>query len=171
MDPNKIDAVKNWKAPSTPLEVRRFLGLAGYYWRFIENFARTVQPLTLLTQKDKNFDWGEEQEKAFQTLKDALYSASILTLPDGPDNFVVYYDASRQGLGCVLMQRSKKLKAPKEAFKDVNVQFVALQEVDKQMERKEDDAITSETIWITTTTENSLVEVGGDNYGLYHEAA
>ncbi|GJS15741.1 integrase, catalytic region, zinc finger, CCHC-type containing protein [Tanacetum coccineum] len=110
MEPNKIDAVKNWKAPSTPLE-------------------------------DKNFDWGEEQEKAFQTLKDALYSASILTLPDGPDNFVVYYDASRQGLRCVLMQRSKKLKAPKEAFKDDNVQFVALREVDKQMERKEDDAM------------------------------
>nr|GEX34833.1 putative reverse transcriptase domain-containing protein [Tanacetum cinerariifolium] len=66
-----------------------------------------AQPLALLTQKDKKFDWGEEQEKAFQALKDALCSASILTLPDGPNDFMVYYDTSGQGLGCILMQRSK----------------------------------------------------------------
>nr|GEV64464.1 putative reverse transcriptase domain-containing protein [Tanacetum cinerariifolium] len=66
-----------------------------------------AKPLALLTQKDKKFDWGEEQEKAFQALKDALCSASILTLLDGPNDFMVYCDASGQGLGCVLMQRSK----------------------------------------------------------------
>ncbi|GJU86768.1 putative reverse transcriptase domain-containing protein [Tanacetum coccineum] len=71
VDPSKIKAVKNWKAPRTPTEVRSFLGLAGYYRRFIENFSKIAKPLTILTQKSKTFDWGEEQELAFQTLKDS----------------------------------------------------------------------------------------------------
>ncbi|GKD90718.1 hypothetical protein Tco_1366225, partial [Tanacetum coccineum] len=70
VDPSKIEAVKNWKAPRTPTEVRSFLGLAGYYRRFIENFSKIAKSLTILTQKCKTFDWGEEQELAFQTLKD-----------------------------------------------------------------------------------------------------
>ncbi|GJZ73541.1 putative reverse transcriptase domain-containing protein [Tanacetum coccineum] len=70
VDPSKIKAVKNWKAPRTPTEVRSFLGLAGYYRRFIENFSKIAKSLTILTQKSKTFDWGEEQELAFQTLKD-----------------------------------------------------------------------------------------------------
>ncbi|GJU93365.1 putative reverse transcriptase domain-containing protein [Tanacetum coccineum] len=81
--------------------------LYRYYRRFIKNFSRIAQPLTLLTQKDKKFDCGEEQEKSFQTLKDARCSALILTLPDGPADFVVYCDALGQGLGCVLMKRCK----------------------------------------------------------------
>ncbi|GJW58797.1 putative reverse transcriptase domain-containing protein [Tanacetum coccineum] len=107
VDPSKIEAVKNWKAPRTPTEVRLFLGLAGYYRRFIENFSKIAKSLTILTQKSKTFDWGEEQELAFQTLKDKLCNAPILALPDGPEDFVVYCDASRIGLGCVLMQRGK----------------------------------------------------------------
>ncbi|GJS21051.1 putative reverse transcriptase domain-containing protein [Tanacetum coccineum] len=106
-DANKIEAVKNWKAPRTPTEVRSFLGLAGYYRRFIENFSKIAKSLTILTQKSKTFDWGEEQELAFQTLKDKLCNAPVLALPDGPEDFVVYYDVSRIGLGCVLMQRGK----------------------------------------------------------------
>ncbi|GJT88311.1 putative reverse transcriptase domain-containing protein [Tanacetum coccineum] len=107
VDPSKIEAVKNWKAPRTPSEVRSFLGLAGYYRRFIKNFSKIAKPLTVLTQKSKTFDWGEEQENAFQTLKDKLCNAPVLALPDGPKDFVVYCDASGLGLGCVLMQRGK----------------------------------------------------------------
>ncbi|GJX93564.1 putative reverse transcriptase domain-containing protein [Tanacetum coccineum] len=107
VDPSKIEAVKNWKAPRTLTEVRSFLGLAGYYRRFIENFSKIAKSLTILTQKSKTFDWGEEHENAFQTLKDRLCNAPILTLPDGPEDFVVYCDASGLGLRCVLMQRGK----------------------------------------------------------------
>ncbi|GJY60871.1 putative reverse transcriptase domain-containing protein [Tanacetum coccineum] len=107
VDPSKIEAVKNWKAPRTPTEVRSFLGLAGYYRRFIENFSKIAKSLTILTQKCKTFDWGEEQELAFQTLKDKLCNAPVLALPDGPEDFVVYCDTSGIGLGCVLMQRGK----------------------------------------------------------------
>ncbi|GJW14052.1 putative reverse transcriptase domain-containing protein [Tanacetum coccineum] len=70
----------------------------------IEAIAKS---LTILTQKSKMYDWGEEQERAFQTLKDKLCNAPVLALPDGPEDFVVYWDASCQGLGCVLMQRGK----------------------------------------------------------------
>ncbi|GJY81689.1 putative reverse transcriptase domain-containing protein [Tanacetum coccineum] len=82
-------------------------GLAGYYRRFIENFIKIAKSLTILTQKCKTFDWGEEQELAFQTLKDKLCNAPVLALPDGPKYFVVYCDASGIGLDCVLIQRSK----------------------------------------------------------------
>ncbi|GKB59289.1 putative reverse transcriptase domain-containing protein [Tanacetum coccineum] len=107
VDPSKIEAVKNWKAPRTLSKVHSFLGLAGYYRRFIKNFSKIAKSLTILTQKCKTFDWGEEQELAFQTLKDKLCNAPVLALPDRPEDFVVYYDASGIGLGYVLMQRGK----------------------------------------------------------------
>ncbi|GJY94080.1 reverse transcriptase domain-containing protein [Tanacetum coccineum] len=107
VDPSKIEVVKNWKAPKTSTEVCSFLGLAGYYRRFIENFSKIAKSLTILTQKSTNFNWGEEQELAFQTLKDKLCNAPVLALLDGPKDFVVYCDASGIGLGCVLMQRGK----------------------------------------------------------------
>nr|GEW28803.1 hypothetical protein [Tanacetum cinerariifolium] len=105
VDPSKIESVKNWKAPRTPFEVRSFLGLVGYYRRLINNFSKIDKSLTILTQKCKTFDWGEEQELAFQTLKDKLCNAPVLALFDGPKDFVVHYDASWLGLGCMLMQR------------------------------------------------------------------
>ncbi|GJW82504.1 putative reverse transcriptase domain-containing protein [Tanacetum coccineum] len=108
VDPSKIEAVKNWKTPTLPpSEIRSFLGLAGYYRRFIENFSKIAKPITSLTQKNQKYVWGTEQEEAFQTLKKNLCDAPILTLPDGVEDFVVYCDASNQGLGCVLMQRGK----------------------------------------------------------------
>ncbi|GJY02542.1 putative reverse transcriptase domain-containing protein [Tanacetum coccineum] len=107
VDPAKIEAVKNWTSPTTPTEVRQFLGLAGYYQRFIEGFSKIAKPLTKLTQKNKKYIWGEEQESAFQLLKQKLCEAPILALPEGNDDFVVYCDASLQGLGVVLMQREK----------------------------------------------------------------
>ncbi|GKB73818.1 putative reverse transcriptase domain-containing protein [Tanacetum coccineum] len=98
VDHSKIEAVKNWKAPRTPSEVCSFLGLAGYYREFIKNFFKIAKSLTILTQKCKTFDWGEEQELAFQTLKDKLCNAPVLALPDGPKDFVVYCDVSGLGL-------------------------------------------------------------------------
>ncbi|GKA98523.1 putative reverse transcriptase domain-containing protein [Tanacetum coccineum] len=100
VDPSKIEAVKNWEAPRTPFEVR--------YRRFIENFSKIAKSLTILTQKCKTFDWGEEQERACQTLKDKLCNAPILALPDGLEDFVLYCDASGLGLGCVLMKIHEK---------------------------------------------------------------
>ncbi|GJY62777.1 reverse transcriptase domain-containing protein [Tanacetum coccineum] len=88
VDPAKIEAVKNWTSPTTPTEVRQFLGLAGYYRRFIEGFSKIAKPLTKLTQKNKNYIWGEEQESAFQLLKQKLCEAPILALPKGNDDFV-----------------------------------------------------------------------------------
>ncbi|GJS26060.1 putative reverse transcriptase domain-containing protein [Tanacetum coccineum] len=107
VDPAKIEAVKNWASPTTPLEIRQFLGLVGYYRRFIEGFSKIVKPMTELTQKNQKFDWGEEQEEAFQLLKQKLCSAPILALPEGSEDFLVYCDASIKGLGTVLMQRMK----------------------------------------------------------------
>ncbi|GJT71915.1 putative reverse transcriptase domain-containing protein [Tanacetum coccineum] len=104
IDPSKIEVVKNWKALRTPTEICFFLRLAGYYRRFIENFSKIAKSLSILTQKYKTFDWGEEQELAFQTLKDKLCNVPVLALPNGPEDFVVYCDASRIGLGYVLMQ-------------------------------------------------------------------
>ncbi|GKA46653.1 putative reverse transcriptase domain-containing protein [Tanacetum coccineum] len=91
----------------TPTEVRQFLGLAGYYRRFIEGFSKIAKPLTKLTQKNKNYVWNEEQESAFQLLKQKLCEAPILALPEGNDNFVVYCDASLQGLGAANAKREK----------------------------------------------------------------
>ena len=107
VDPSKVQAVKQWETPKTPIEIRQFLGLAGYYRRFIKNFSKIALPLTILTQKDKQFIWSSQQEEAFQLLKQKLCNAPILTLPEGTDDFVVYCDASHPGLGCVLMQRNK----------------------------------------------------------------
>ncbi|GJY26120.1 putative reverse transcriptase domain-containing protein [Tanacetum coccineum] len=107
VDPSKIEAVKNWKAPRTSSEVRSFLGLVGYYLTFIEKFSKIAKSLTILTQKCKTFNWGEEQELEFQTLKDKMCNAPVLALLDRPEDFLVYCDASGLGLGCVLMQRGK----------------------------------------------------------------
>ncbi|GJY10907.1 putative reverse transcriptase domain-containing protein [Tanacetum coccineum] len=107
VDPAKIEAIKSWAAPTTPTEVRQFLGLAGYYRRFIEGFSLISKPLTKLTQKNKKYEWGKEEEEAFQTLKQKLCSAPILALPEGTEDFMVYCDASLKGYGAVLMQREK----------------------------------------------------------------
>ncbi|GKC52871.1 reverse transcriptase domain-containing protein [Tanacetum coccineum] len=107
VDPAKIEAVKNWASPTTPIEIRQFLRLVGYYRRFIKDFSKIANSLTELTQKNKKYIWGKDQETAFQLLKQKLCEAPILALPEGNDDFVVYCDASLQGLGAVLMQREK----------------------------------------------------------------
>ncbi|GJW34788.1 putative reverse transcriptase domain-containing protein [Tanacetum coccineum] len=103
MDPAKIESIKDWESPKTPTEICQFLGLAGYYRRFIEGFSKIAKLKTKLTQKGVKFDWGDKQEVAFQLLEQKLCSALILALPEGSEDFVVYFDASYKGLGVVLM--------------------------------------------------------------------
>nr|GFB83483.1 putative reverse transcriptase domain-containing protein [Tanacetum cinerariifolium] len=107
VDPAKIESVKYWASPKSPMEICQFLGLAGYYRRFIEGFSKIAKLMTKLTQKKVKFKWGDKQEVAFQLLKQKLCSAPILALPGGSEDFIVYCDASNKGLGAVLMQREK----------------------------------------------------------------
>ena len=107
VDPSKIDAVLRWERPRNATEIRSFLGLAGYYRRFIEGFAKIASPLTKLTRKAVRFVWSSSCEDSFQELKKRLTTAPVLALPDSLGGFVVYSDASLIGLGCVLMQRGR----------------------------------------------------------------
>ena len=107
VDPSKVEAVTEWKAPTSVPEIRSFLGLAGYYRRFIENFSKIAKPMTELLKKGKKFQWTEACEASFQKLKEKLVTIPVLVLPDIHKDFQVYCDASRQGLGCVLMQDGK----------------------------------------------------------------
>ncbi|GJW95781.1 putative reverse transcriptase domain-containing protein [Tanacetum coccineum] len=97
VDPTKIEAVKNWTSPTTPTEICQFLGLTGYYRRFIKDFSKIAKSLTELTQKNKKYIWGKDQESVFQLLKQKLCEAPILALLKGNGDFVVYYNASYQG--------------------------------------------------------------------------
>ncbi|GJU65184.1 putative reverse transcriptase domain-containing protein [Tanacetum coccineum] len=107
VDLAKIELIREWASPKTPTEIRQFLGLASYYQRFIEGFSKIAKPMTKLTQKSVEFDWGQKEEAAFQRLKRKLCSALILAFPDDCENFVVYCDASHKGLGAVLMQKER----------------------------------------------------------------
>jgi hypothetical protein len=104
VDPAKVTAIIDWKIPSTVLEIRSFLGLAGYYRRFIEGFTTIAKPMTSLLEKCKEFKWTEECQESFNQLRSKLMAAPMLIMPDLQKNFDIYCDASRQGLGCVLMQ-------------------------------------------------------------------
>nr|GEV07844.1 putative reverse transcriptase domain-containing protein [Tanacetum cinerariifolium] len=97
-DPAKIKSIKDWASLKNPTEIRQFLGLAGYYRRFIEGFSKIAKSMTKLTQKNVKFDWGEKELTAFQLIKQKLCSAPILALPKGSENFIVYCDASHKGL-------------------------------------------------------------------------
>lgn len=103
-DPKKIDAVKNFPIPKNPKNIKQFLGLAGYYRRFIPNFSKTAKPLTELLKKDKVFKWEQTQTKAFEILKEALCTEPILQYPDFSKPFNLTTDASGQAIGGVLSQ-------------------------------------------------------------------
>nr|GEW63591.1 putative reverse transcriptase domain-containing protein [Tanacetum cinerariifolium] len=107
VDPAEIKAVKNWETPTTPTEVRQFLGLVGYYRILIKGFSKIAKPLIKLTQKNKKCTWEKDQESAFQLLKQKLCEAPILVLPEENDDLVIYCDAYLQGLGAVLMLKEK----------------------------------------------------------------
>ncbi|GKC25242.1 putative reverse transcriptase domain-containing protein [Tanacetum coccineum] len=105
VDPAKIESIKDLASPKTPTDIRQFLGLAGYYRRFIEGFSKIAKSMMKLTQKGIKFDWSEKEENDFHLIKQKLCSAPILALPEGSEDFVVYCDALHKGLGAVLMQR------------------------------------------------------------------
>ena len=107
VDPKKIEAVRDWDRPTTVTEIKSFLGLTGYYKRFVENFSKIVAPLTRLTQKNVKFVWSDAYESSFKELKERLTTTPVLALSNGTDGYIVYYDASRVGLGYVLMQNNQ----------------------------------------------------------------
>ncbi|XP_071681688.1 uncharacterized protein [Lolium perenne] len=108
VDPSKIQSIMEKKAPTNQTEVRAFLGLAGYYRKFVEGFSSIARPLTQLLKKDKKFEWTDKCEASFQELKKRLVTAPVLTMPDITKDFDVYCDASKLGLGSVLMQEGKR---------------------------------------------------------------
>jgi hypothetical protein len=118
VDPKKIEAIVEWEQPTSVREIRSFLGLAGYYRRFIAGFSALSGPLTALTRKNAPYVWSDECEESFQELKQRLVSAPVLTLPMESVGYVVYTDASRKGLGCVLMQQGKVVAYASRQLKD-----------------------------------------------------
>ena len=107
VDPVKVEAVMRWERPKSVFEIRSFLGLAGYYRRFFENFSRLAAPMTRLTRNEVKFDWDDRYEEAFQELKRRLTTAPILIVLNRGQGYTVYCDASSAGLGCVLMQSGR----------------------------------------------------------------
>ncbi|WVZ49025.1 hypothetical protein U9M48_000407 [Paspalum notatum var. saurae] len=118
VDQSKVSEVQNWKIPEDVKGIRSFLGLAGYYRRFIEGFSKIAKPMTALLQKNIKFQWTSACQKAFEELKKRLTTAPVLTFPDMHKPFSVYCDASRLGLGCVLMQEGKVIAYASRQLRD-----------------------------------------------------
>jgi hypothetical protein len=104
VDPSKVQDVLSWNAPMSADDIQSFLGLAGYYQRFIKRFLKISKPMTELLEKDKKFEWMPSCEASFQELKKQLTTAPILVMPDMEKSFSIYCDASGEGLRYVLMQ-------------------------------------------------------------------
>ena len=102
-DPSKVQDVLNWKSPRSVHQICQFLGLTSYYRHFIPDFSKIAQLMTKLLHKDAKFVWSPNCEEAFQALKKFLTTAPVLVQPDIDRPFDVYCDASKMGLGCVLM--------------------------------------------------------------------
>jgi hypothetical protein len=107
VDPSKVKDVLNWKLPTNVGEIRSFLGLAGYYKRFIEGFSKLAKPMTALLEKNAKFIWFEMCQVTFEELKQRLTTAPVLILSYLSKSFSIYCDASGLGLGCVLMQEGR----------------------------------------------------------------
>ena len=133
VDPQKIEAIVNWKPPMNVSEVRSFLGLEGYYRKFVEGFSKIATPLNNLLKKDQKFECSDTCQHSFEELRQRLTTAPMLALPSGKDCYVVYNDASRQGLGCVLMQNgrvisyaSRQLKKHKQKYPTHDLELAAV---------------------------------------------
>ena len=105
--PERIQAILDWTPPKTVKQVRSLLGLASYCRCFVEIFSKVARPMTNLLHKGVKFEWTDKCQESFQALKDRLTSPPVLAPPDTQKDFVIYCNASRQGLGCVLMQERK----------------------------------------------------------------
>ena len=123
VDPKKIRAIMEWSTPKNLSEVRSFMGLVGYYRRFIEGFSKLAHPITSLKKKGVQFDWTYKCEDNFQKLKEMLTSAPVLKIANPERNFVVCTNACKQGIGGVLMQdghvinyESRKLKEHEQNY-------------------------------------------------------
>jgi hypothetical protein len=133
VDPEKVKAIMEWPVPKNAHEVRSFMGLAGYYRRFVEGFSKIAKPITMLQCKGVRYEWTEECDRAFIELKRLLTSALILRVPDMKKEFTVCTDASKQGLGAVLMQdggviayASRKLKKHEELYATHDLELAAV---------------------------------------------
>jgi hypothetical protein len=107
VDPEKVTSILDWKAPKDVRGIKSFIGMAGYYWRFIEGFTKIARPMIALLAKKVEFKWTLACQKFFETLKEKLTMAPVLILPDVHKPFSVYCDASYTRLGCVLMQEGR----------------------------------------------------------------
>jgi hypothetical protein len=117
VDPRKVQEVMDWKPPKSVHQIRSFLGLAGYYRRFIPDFCRIAKPMTELLKMGVKFVWSEECDQAFHTLRKHLTSAPVLTQPDMSKPFEVFCDASGTGLGCMLMQENRVIAYASRALR------------------------------------------------------
>jgi hypothetical protein len=117
IDPEKVQEVMDWKPPTTVLQIRSFLGLAGYYRRFILDFSKIAKPMTELLKKGVKYEWSQKCEDAFHTLRQHLTTAPVLAQPDNTKSFDVYCDASCTGLGCVLMQDNRVIAYASRALR------------------------------------------------------
>lgn len=108
MDPARVAAVREWPCPGLRKELQRFLGFVNFYRRCIRDFSAVVVPLHRITSTQQTFSWEPEAERAFSKLKELFTSATILSFPDSARQFIVEVDASKQGVGAVLSQRSPK---------------------------------------------------------------
>ncbi|XP_048624125.1 uncharacterized protein LOC125592769 [Brassica napus] len=133
VDLEKVKAIEEWQIPSTVTEIRSFLGLAGYYRKFVKNFSSIAKPLIKLTGKGVPFIWGKETEEAFQRLEKALTTTPVLALSEQDKPYTVYADAFRFGLGCVLMQEgkvityaSRKLRKHEENYPTHDLEIAAM---------------------------------------------
>jgi hypothetical protein len=104
VDPVKVEAIMEWSVPMNFIEVRSFMGLVGYYRWFVEGFSKIANPITELQKKSKKFVWTEKCVEAFRKLKELLMTTPILKVLDMEKDFLVCIDASKEGLGRVLMQ-------------------------------------------------------------------
>ena len=118
VDPSKIEAVSNWNRPKNASEIRSFLGLAGYYRKFVEDFSKVAALMPNLSKKNKKYEWTDDCENSFMELKWRLTSAPILTLPESNKGFDMYSDASLLGLGAVLMQDGKVIAYASRQLKE-----------------------------------------------------
>ena len=133
VDPEKVEAMMSWERPKSVFEIHSFLGLAGYFRRFIEDFSQLAASMTRLTRKEVKFDWDDRCEESFQELKRRLTSTLILIVPDRGQGYTMYYDASSAGLGCVLMQSgrvvaygSHQMKNHEQNYPTHNLELVAV---------------------------------------------